>query len=546
MDLYDELPESKLLYEPEFTQLLDNANRYKVSVIDFLTLNLSELSKSLQRSIVEVNKFYSLLINEFMEQYETKDIVTPVKPQQVEIEPEVGLENQSENHVQPSPQPHSFTTGDVKLDEVLGGGIFFQGITEFFGESSTGKSQLLMQLGLTVQLPRSHGGIEGKCVFITTEGDLTTQRIQEMIDENPIYNDNNTHVSQKNIFTVSCNDLTSQDHIMNVQLPILLDMHKGDIKLIVIDSISHHLRVELESKSFRNSQVNRFYIERLAERLLSLANKHDLAIVVANQVGDKPLMENAEPVRQLVTDYDYQMGWMVGWKDSSIMYRHRFNKMDGGVLSTTSSNSLSHGVHGSNSLSRNSNTSKNNNDNNNDNNNNNNNNNAQTQLDDILSDDEDSMLVEKEVSKVIEASERAKQHSETLQTSIQSSSSQKGSYTSSDNKVNSALNQHDVVYSKGKINTRKASSILKKRKLDSKVPNLGLSWANYVSTRILLKKSYKASPMVKRGEIKIYRGMDESSFWQVKRELQVVFSSYCGSNSMTYAITKRGIESTEN
>ena len=43
MDLYDELPESKLLYDPEFIQLLDNANKYNVSVIDFLTLNLSEL-----------------------------------------------------------------------------------------------------------------------------------------------------------------------------------------------------------------------------------------------------------------------------------------------------------------------------------------------------------------------------------------------------------------------------------------------------------------------------------------------------------------------
>lgn len=539
MDLYDELPESKLLYEPEFTQLLDNANRYKVSVIDFLTLNLSELSKSLQRSIVEVNKFYSLLINEFMEQYETKDIVTPVKPRQLEADSEIALEKQSENHIRPSQPPHCFTTGDVKLDESLGGGIFTQGITECFGESSTGKSQLLMQLGLTVQLPKSHGGIEGKCVFITTEGDLTTQRIQEMIDENPIYNDQHAHISQKNIFTVSCNDLTSQEHIMNVQLPILLDRHKGDIKLIVIDSISHHLRVELESKSFRNSQVNRFYIERLAERLLFLANKHDLAVVVANQVGDKPLMENAEPIRQLVTDYDYQMGWMVGWKDSSIMYRHRFNETDGSILKTASSNSISHGTHGSRSQNRNNNSHSNVGDDNNKNIANNN----QPQLDNILSDDEDSMLIEKEVSRVVEASERAKQHSETLQTSTQSS--QNSSSINSNSKLNSTPNQHDVVYSKGKINKRKANSKLKKRKLDSKVPNLGLSWANYVSTRILLKKSYKASPMVKRGEIKIYRGMDESSFWQVKRDLQVVFSSYCGSNSTTYAITKRGIESTE-
>ncbi len=371
MDLYDELPESKLLYDPEFIQLLDNANKYNVSVIDFLTLNLSELSKSLQRSIVEVNKFYSLLINEFMEQYETKAVVRPVKRAQVESESDTRQEKSPDTQPQPPVQPHCFTSGDVKIDETLGGGIFTQGITEFFGESSTGKSQLLMQLGLTVQLPTDHGGLSGKCVFITTEGDLTTQRIQEMIDENPIYNGHDTQVSQKNIFTVSCNDLTSQEHIMNVQLPILLDRHESTIKLIVIDSISHHLRVELESKSFRNSQANRYYIERLAERLLSLANKHDLAIVVANQVGDKPLMENTEPIRQLVTDYDYQLGWMVGWKDSSIMYRHKYNEIGVGNLSASNHKPASQGPNGYKSLDKGD----------------SNNNSVQPQLDDILSDD---------------------------------------------------------------------------------------------------------------------------------------------------------------
>ena len=50
--------------------------------------------------------------------------------------------------------------------------------------------------------------------------------------------------------------------------------------------------------------------------------------------------------------------------------------------------------------------------------------------------------------------------------------------------------------------------------------------------------------MIKRGELKIYRGIDESSFWQVKRSLTVVFSSYCNSGSITYVITEQGIKAT--
>lgn len=514
MDLYDELPQSQLLYEPEFTLLLANAKRYNVSVIDLITLNASELSKLLQRSIIEVKKFHSLLVNEFDEQYKTQDTVEPL----------YSVGNGSDNLLKSHNGPCKclFTAGDVNIDEILGGGIHTKGITEIFGESSTGKSQLLMQLGLTVQLPKDHGGLDGKCVFITTEGDLTTQRIQEMIESNPIFHGDNKRVSQQNIFTVSCNDLTSQEHILNVQLPILLDRHKGKIKLIIVDSISHHLRVELESKSVRNSQVNRFYIEKLAERLLHMANKYDLAVVVANQVGDKPLMENAEPIRQLTTDYDYQLGWMVGWKDSSIMYRHKHNETGGGIVTNNINPNFRPNR---NSIKINSNTTK------------------QTtsqvtlnKLDEILSDDEDSMLIEKEVHKVLEASQRS-------QEIFQSSPPDQAN--NNDNSKTHTSTSKDVVYSKEKINNRKPTVIRKKRKLDSKIPNLGLSWSNYLSTRILLKKTYKASPMIKRGELKIYKGVDESSFWQVKRTLKVVFSSFCGDKSVTYSITKRGIESTD-
>lgn len=540
MDLYDELPQSKLLYEPEFVQLLDNAKKNVVTTIDFLTLNISELSKILQRSVVEVKKFQSILIEEFSNQYKSQNTLMSFHNQ-----------NPADLHSQfissRDMNPAWFTTGDIKIDEMLGGGIFTKGITEIFGESSTGKSQLLMQLSLTVQLPLEKYGLNGKCVFITTECDLTTQRIQQMLEENPSYKGHD--VSLDNIFTVTCNDLTTQEHILDVQLPILLDRNRNSIKLIIIDSISHHLRVELENTSIRNSQVNRFYIERLAEKLLYLTNKYNLSVVVANQVGNKLLSENVEPVRQLITDYDYQMGWLVGWKDSSILYRHKYNSMDTSVNNISMFNGVNNNKDNSRNLYQN----------------NINNDNSKfnhvdsSQLDVILSDDEDSMLIEKEVNKFIEASNRIGFIPKSA-SSILSSRNKKSilnNYYDDDNDNTSNMNNieeskqnipsstTDIEYSKEKINSKKSVIIKKKRRLDSVVPNLGLSWTNYVSTRILLKKSYKASPMIKRGEFKIYQGIDETSFWQVKRSLTVVFSSYCDSSSITYAITKQGIKATE-
>ncbi len=47
------------------------------------------------------------------------------------------------------------------MDEFLDGGVLSQGITEIAGESAAGKTQICMQLCLTVQLPQESGGLHG-------------------------------------------------------------------------------------------------------------------------------------------------------------------------------------------------------------------------------------------------------------------------------------------------------------------------------------------------------------------------------------------------
>jgi len=51
------------------------------------------------------------------------------------------------------------TTGCSKLDAKLRGGIPCRGITQIYGAAGTGKTQLALQLCLTVQLPITAGGL---------------------------------------------------------------------------------------------------------------------------------------------------------------------------------------------------------------------------------------------------------------------------------------------------------------------------------------------------------------------------------------------------
>ncbi|EDO19300.1 hypothetical protein Kpol_1036p43 [Vanderwaltozyma polyspora DSM 70294] len=460
MDLYDELPKSELLDTLEFSLLLEAAIQYNVSLVEFISLNARDLARLLRRSINEVAKFQRLLILELEAQFNKKS--QPVL-------------------LPKSQAPELFSTGDLGLDEALGGGIYTQCITEIYGESSTGKSQLAMLLSLCVQLPKSLGGLEGKSVYITTEGDLPTERLEGIINSNETFSSNG--VSQEKIFTVSCNDLINQEHILDVQLPVLLDNSKGSIKAIIIDSISHHLRVELQSTSYKESQENRHYIDILAEKLLLLAKKYNVAVIVTNQISDKPLVKLSEPMQQDLLDYEYQLGWIVGWKDSSILYRQRYNEP-----TLSSQNEITETA--------------------------------------ILSDDEDYQLVEKEMKKLIKAEEK-----------------KFWSHADGQN------NKEDTKDSKANVKDRPKIEISSnsghKRKVDSRIPNLGLSWSNHISTRLLLKKMYKASPMVRRGEMHLYKGNDTSAFWQVKRAMKVVFSTFAPDSEVSYMITSRGIESVQ-
>jgi RecA/RadA recombinase len=76
------------------------------------------------------------------------------------------------------------STGSKALDELLGGGIESQSITEIFGEFRTGKTQLCHTLCVTAQLPKDQGGLEGKVILIDTEGTLYAFGFVHMPPEN--------------------------------------------------------------------------------------------------------------------------------------------------------------------------------------------------------------------------------------------------------------------------------------------------------------------------------------------------------------------------
>ncbi|QPG73802.1 hypothetical protein FOA43_001116 [Brettanomyces nanus] len=234
-----------------------------------------------------------------------------------------------------------FTTGDDEIDSSLNGGIPCGYLIEISGDSATGKSNFLMSLAITIQLPIEFGGLGRsifnhnsdqagvKTMYISTESALSTQRLEQisiyyrdLLCKNGI-NDASLYPDMKNVMTTSTaiTDLESQNRCLYYQLPVILE-RSPEIKMVVVDSITHHIRAELRFGD-RDS-----YVMKICRHLKQLALKYSVTVLIANQVTDKPLNGIFSSQNELLfkMNFDYQTSWLVGWDDVGVVYRQLMEK----------------------------------------------------------------------------------------------------------------------------------------------------------------------------------------------------------------------------
>ncbi|XP_047243005.1 DNA repair protein XRCC3 isoform X2 [Girardinichthys multiradiatus] len=77
-------------------------------------------------------------------------------------------------------------TGCPVLDQLLRGGLPVGGVTELSGESGAGKTQLGLQLCLSVQYPVEHRGLSSGALYVCTEDPFPIKRLQQLISEQSV------------------------------------------------------------------------------------------------------------------------------------------------------------------------------------------------------------------------------------------------------------------------------------------------------------------------------------------------------------------------
>ena len=180
------------------------------------------------------------------------------------------------------------TTGSKNFDNLLGGkGVESRAITEAFGAYGSGKTQVGLTLAVNVQLPLEKGGANGKGVFIDTEGTFRPARIKQIAENLGA----NPEKVLKNIFVARA---FNSDHQILLLEKIGEMIKKGEpIKLLIIDSLTAHFRAEYSGRgqlADRQQKLNRYI-----HNLMKIAETHNLAVYVTNQVMANPAQMFGDP-----------------------------------------------------------------------------------------------------------------------------------------------------------------------------------------------------------------------------------------------------------
>lgn len=177
-------------------------------------------------------------------------------------------------------------TGSKELDNLLGGGVEVNAITEVYGKFASGKTQLGFQLAVNVQLPIAKGGIEGNVLFVDTEGTFRADRVKSMAEDAGL----DPEKILNGIFVVRATSTAQQ--ILTIERADKL-VRDSNVKLIIVDSLMALFRSEFPGRGTLGERQQK--LNSHIHKLQRLADTYNLAVYVTNQVMDNPAILFGDP-----------------------------------------------------------------------------------------------------------------------------------------------------------------------------------------------------------------------------------------------------------
>ena len=206
-----------------------------------------------------------------------------------------------------------------EVDELLGGGIETQSITEVYGEFGSGKSQVTHQMAVNVQLEPENGGLDGGCIFVDSEDTFRPERIDDMVrglDDEILADEMERREiegtpSDEEALEELVEAFLDQIHVakaFNSNHQILLaekakelagehEESEWPIRIVCVDSLTAHFRAEYVGRgelADRQQKLNKHLHD-----LMRIGDLFNTAILVTNQVASNPDSYFGDPTQAI-------------------------------------------------------------------------------------------------------------------------------------------------------------------------------------------------------------------------------------------------------
>lgn len=183
------------------------------------------------------------------------------------------------------------STGSEILDDMLGGGVETQGITEFYGEFRTGKTQLSHQLSVNTQtLNEENGENPPHVVYIDTEHTFRPERIEKMSEALGM-------PSKEVLERIHVARGSTTDHQMLLVEKISEIAEGNEVKLLIVDGLMSNFRTEYVGRGALAERQQK--LGKHLSDLHDLAEKHNIAVVVTNHVQSDPNSFFGDPTKPI-------------------------------------------------------------------------------------------------------------------------------------------------------------------------------------------------------------------------------------------------------
>lgn len=170
-------------------------------------------------------------------------------------------------------------TGSKNFDDLIGGGVETQAITECFGKFSSGKSQMGFQLAVNAQKALSTEEKPAKVLFIDTESTFRPERIVQIAEAQGL----DPQEVLRNILIAKAEN---SDHQLILVEKAGNVIEKENIKLIIVDSLTSHFRADYVGRGALGERQQK--LNKHIHTLQRYADRYNIAIYVTNQVMDNP------------------------------------------------------------------------------------------------------------------------------------------------------------------------------------------------------------------------------------------------------------------